>query len=660
FSDRTLDIRGDAYGYSEGEGVSTDFGATLNLPITDTLAFRASVDQLNDQGFIDMPYLVREIGVSDPNPDFSDPADVAANLYRKDDVNTEDVTSGRAAVRWNPSDWFDATLSYNFQDADVGGRQVSGRRATNFPVPVGDYEAIQRVEEPNKRETDLWALEGVVDLGFAELTSATGYSTFKEDGQRDQSDLLYSLEYSYEAFPSFTAYTQELEDDETFTQELRLTSKPSDSPFSWIVGGFYSKTDFWASSAEYTPHIDEYFGGSRPDALEYYAVDYGTSEETAFFGEVTWQFTPAFQITGGARHYTYDLEAYSAVDLPLFESVFNGRDPDSIVLDFGESTDSDDGWLYKLNASYKFSDDLMMYATISDGFRTGGSNGAGPCPPDFEPDGSSPTQIVCALPNELIYGSETTRNYEIGVKSQWLDNRLTFNAAVFFIEWSDPQVASATVYGLQPITKNADGAETKGVELSYNFQITDNWLVRGSYSYAEATLTETTVNLVPYLQDPCPTDENGDPIGKINYCTAFEDGQPGDRLPGSPKSQFSFYTEYDLPLSNGWDVNFSYSLSSITDVLSRTGGRGDSITLPGFTLSNIAVRLTNPGSDWTVTGYVDNLFDTFAETGVRGSRGNNRFILGDENGDPVYPRSVFTNVIPPRVIGVRFTKAFGL
>ena len=73
-----------------------------------------------------------------------------------------------------------------------------------------------------------------------------------------------------------------------------------------------------------------------------------------------------------------------------------------------------------------------------------------------------------------------------------------------------------------------------------------------------------------------------------------------------------------------------------------------------------AVRLSDPDSDWTVTGYVDNLFDTFAETGVRGSNGNNRFILSDENGDPVYPRSVFTNVIPPRQIGIRFTKSFGL
>lgn len=252
FSDAFVEVRGDAYGYSEGSGVSTDFGLTANLPISDTLAFRANLDQLNDKGFIDQPYLVREIGGSLAN-DFSSSEAVAANLYGKDDVNTEDVLSGRAALRWQPAAWFDSTLSYNYQRSDVGGRQVSGRRVDSFPVEVGEYEAIQRVEEPNKRTSDLWALEMEIDLGWADLTSATGYQTFEEDGKRDQTDLLISLGYSYEAFPAFTAYTQELEDNDTFTQELRLTSKPDSGTLSWIVGGYYSKEDYWNSSAEYTP-----------------------------------------------------------------------------------------------------------------------------------------------------------------------------------------------------------------------------------------------------------------------------------------------------------------------------------------------------------------------------------------------------------------------
>ena len=637
FGEFSGQIRGDAYGYSEGDDVSTDFGATVNLPISDTLAFRASVDQLNDQGFIDQPFLVDTIGVTNPN-DFS-----AGNLHREKDVNTEDVLSGRAAIRWKPSDRFDATLSYNYQDSDVGGRQVTGRRVTTLPVEVGEYEAVQRIREPNQRTSDLIALEMDIDLGFAALTSATGYQTFESDGRRDQTDLLISLQYSYESFPGFTAYTQELEDNDTFTQELRLTSKPDSGPVSWIVGGYYSKNDYWNSSAEYTPGYPEYLGGERPDNLEYYSVSYGEVTETALFGELTWQITPAWQITGGARRYTYKLETSSATDLPLLESVFNGRDPESIVLDFESSGDDEDGWLYKLNTSYAFSDDILFYGTISDGFRAGGSNNLNLCAVPADPG-----QNVCAQPDEQLYTSEKTRNYEIGVKTQWLDKRLTVNGDIFYIDWEDPQVSGATLVGLSPITRNGSGAATKGFEVSFNGQITDAFSLRGSYSYTKAELTDDAPNLITAIVG----------TGPRPYDTFYVDGEDGDRLPGSPEYQVSLFANYEYPLSNGMTLDFGYGVTASGDVLTRTGGRGGGVTLDGYDIHTASVRLNAPDAGWAVTAYVNNLWDEFAETGARSTPSANQVLENDEGG-PVYARNHFTNVLPPRVIGIRFTKDFG-
>ena len=137
-------------------------------------------------------------------------------------------------MRWAPTDAVDATLSYYLQLQDSGGRNVSSHDA----LGIGKYEAGMRVMEPNARDNQLLALEVTTDLGFAELTSATGYAKYREHGHRDQTDLLITLEYSYEAFPSFTAFTHEKQEDDTFTQELRLVSN-SDGPLSWIVGGFY-------------------------------------------------------------------------------------------------------------------------------------------------------------------------------------------------------------------------------------------------------------------------------------------------------------------------------------------------------------------------------------------------------------------------------------
>jgi outer membrane receptor protein involved in Fe transport len=112
-------------------------------------------------------------------------------------------------------------------------------------------------------------------------------------------------------------------------------------------------------------------------------------------------------------------------------------------------------------------------------------------------------------------------------------------------------------------------------------------------------------------------------------------------------------------MSNGLDLDFSYGMTFSGDVLTRTGGRGGGVTLPAYQIHNASVRLSQPGADWAVTAYVDNVWDEYAETGARSTPLANQ-VLADENGDPVYARNFFTNVLPPRKFGVRFTKKFGL
>src|SRR5690606_9558130 len=145
-----------------------------------------SINYLDDPGFVDYNYLVRQPGVSDPEPDFSNPAEVAANLKRKKDADDEQTLSGRAALRFKPNDVFDANLTYYYQDQENGGRTMDQRAAFDTPK----YVSAQRFPEPNDRENELLALEMTADLGFAELTSATGRSRYREHGQRDQTDLL--------------------------------------------------------------------------------------------------------------------------------------------------------------------------------------------------------------------------------------------------------------------------------------------------------------------------------------------------------------------------------------------------------------------------------------------------------------------------------------
>ena len=98
FDATAFDFRASTFDLAESDTQGWRGGVMANVPISDKLAFRASVDYYDDPGFIDNPYLVRQVGVSDPEPDLHDPAAVAANLYRKNDVNTEQTTSGRVAL----------------------------------------------------------------------------------------------------------------------------------------------------------------------------------------------------------------------------------------------------------------------------------------------------------------------------------------------------------------------------------------------------------------------------------------------------------------------------------------------------------------------------------------------------------------------------------
>ena len=234
-------------------------GFVFNTPIAeDELGLRVAVQTQKNAGFIDYNYIVREPGVSLPDPDWSDASAVNANITSQADANYDETLTAKFMLRWTPMDEVDALLSYTYQNQDIGARSIVHHNALSadngLANLVGKYESAYRVPEPLERTTDLLSLEVTADLGFAELTSATSYSTFESDGQRDQTDLLIRLNYSYEEFPAFTAFTREEPENDSLTQELRLVST-ADSPLTWIVGYYYNKFEGTGSSKEFTPNF---------------------------------------------------------------------------------------------------------------------------------------------------------------------------------------------------------------------------------------------------------------------------------------------------------------------------------------------------------------------------------------------------------------------
>lgn len=631
--EQLFSMRADAYSYSKGSGISTDLGFTANVPVSETFAIRANVDYLNDDGYIDYINVVNQIGFSNPD----DPNDVRTVK----DANKEDTLSFRIAGRWMPTDAIDATLTYYGQYQDVTGRShngfVDGRDANNTFI-TGRYESGTRVLEPNDRDDQLWALEVVADLGFAELTSATGLGEYDELGNRDQTDLLIGLQYSYESFPSFTAITEEAVQSKFINQEVRLVSK-GDHRYNWIIGAFYNENETQSYSQEFTPNHPF---SNRDDDLEYDAFSNSKNKEMAVFGEVGFDITDAWQITLGGRYFEYDLKSVSDAVVPFFEDPSYQRTTlDGIEqIDFDPLNDAkDDGTLFKFNTSYALNDDVNIYATISEGFRLGGSNGIAPCP-DVIPD----QQTLCALPDEQNYGPDTTTNYELGVKSTLMDGRLTLNGAVYVLDWEGILLAGATENGSLTFLQNGGTAQSKGIEVSFDYAASDAFNLRGNYAYTNAELTSDAPDLY---------------TANAFYNIAADDtgGVDGDRLPGSPEHQFSLFGDYTQSLNNGKDIVYRAGLSYTSDILQRVGSIANGETLDGYLLTNASISLQD--DDWDLTLYANNLLDEYAEATITGTGASVQTFRDDfgAGGTHVF-RGFRPTPIPPRVIGLRATYSF--
>ena len=184
---RTFELRGDLFELAHGGAPGSDAGVTFNLPLVPCkLALRGSIGRYADPGFIDYDYLLRTPGVSEPEPDLSDPGAVEANLRSEPDANTEETVSARLSLLWQATPELSALFAYHLQDQQVGARQINHTRSFD----TGRYVAAHRYLEPNDRKNQLWSMELTWAPAVAELTTAIGYSRFSAQGQRDQTDLL--------------------------------------------------------------------------------------------------------------------------------------------------------------------------------------------------------------------------------------------------------------------------------------------------------------------------------------------------------------------------------------------------------------------------------------------------------------------------------------
>jgi iron complex outermembrane receptor protein len=629
-------LEGEVHGRFYAKDHSDSFGyqgdLVLNIPlVTDHIAIRTATGYYYDPGFIDYNLLIQEPGVSLPQPDGPDSvsdAGYAANLTSREDLNFERTFTSRNQLLVQTSEDLKLVFTYAYQRTRTDGAQSNSAGV----MGTGRYENASRYIEPVDRRAHLVGLEVNANIAnIADLVSTTAYTDVRVESQADNTDLLLDLDYDYELFPAFSSWNESVTRRKQINHEIRLVSRHG-GPFRWVLGGFYNENKYQSDYAEHIPnHPWVEFGTTpNPEALEY--VSYVTSKvtEKAIFGEGTFEITPEWQVTAGARYFDYSSEIAGAAALPILGDPLSPYD-----LPVNGGTAGQDGWVWKFNTSYEFTPDLMAYATYSKGYRIGGPNRVAPCPEGTPPipDPDAPQQI-CALPNELQYGPDSTKNMEIGFRAQLFDRMLSLNFSAFRIDWDGIQVASATVYGITGITVNGSGARSEGFDTSFQLNPLPELSIQGTYSYTDAKLTDDAPGIIAV----------NDPPGTWPSSPIQLDALAGDRLPGSAKNSGSLGATYTTPVWDG-DIVANWTATYRGSVVSRLGwdrAYGDKI--PGYVLHRAS--LTYETGDYAVSLFANNIFDKYAVVSVA----NDRSRIGINDG--VALRYYRQAVVNPRTFGI--------
>lgn len=611
------------------------FSGVLNVPLSETSALRVSGGYDYYSGFIDALGLVEtnQTGRFDPGIlVLEDPADFlgspAASAAPLEDVNSAETYFARAALKVEPTDGIDATLSYLFQKTAADDRSEH-----NPYFGTGeDYVQYKESREPQDAELHMGSLEVHVDVGFAQMTSTTSYAETSIKSISDSSPFLQTnLASYYFGFPRLIAPILRSQDATSFTQEVRLVSSDS-GPIEWLVGGYYNRSTLDFGILQKVDGISDYVNelyGLFP-ALNFKDVlaDGGTNKATtelAGYGEVTWNATDALSLTGGLRVFRTTLHGESGIPLPFASNTvawFYGMPLDDFLLGGIEPIDTNDnGAIFRANVAYEVSDEALIYATWAQGFRAGGSNPL----PQIDSGGNDNTPF-------LTYDPDKVNSYEAGVKGRF--DRIDYSATAYWIEWNDMQ---QTLIGNQGVTYigNVPGARSRGVELSLSGQVTPNLDLSLGYAFTDAEVTKD------FLLDAATPE------------TLVPAGAP---LPGTSKHVVTAAANYWVPISSDMSLRLhgdmsyrSRSQSTFTDIDIIVGGvdvfpNDMYIAFEPSTVVNLSATLELDDMAFTLFG--DN---------ITSEKGTNSGIPAEFYGD----RGQAYGVLRPLTVGLRASFKFG-
>ena len=489
------------------------------------------------------------------------------------EYNDRDERAARVALRWVPSDTLEATLAMDTtrqRNALSMGKAEAPLVAIDFalgfiplraPAP-GDWDRTAASLLPNDpaQSLDHHGVSFTVDWGVSDALAAKSVTAWR----RLETDFFIDIDGTeLQLGDVFVGVRQE-----QMSQEFQL-SWDNGSGLRGVGGIYGLKERVGSEQAAFADDFLRFFG----TPLDFLRTinDYLETESYAVFGQGSWDFAEQWSATLGLR-YTYEKKDYFrttstfSTAFPPFNGTF--------------AFDIDDSWSAftpSLTIDHKASDDILLYGSLSRGFKSGGFNGR------------------ANNPNEVsAFNPEYVWTYELGAKSSFDDNRLRVNAAIFYSDYKDFQARVSDVFNPDapvpgfPVI-NAGKLEIFGAELETIWLPTDNLVVSAQIGYLDVDYKEFNETIL---------------VGG----TAVVRDRSDDEAPFAPEWTTRFAANYTFELGAsgalivGADAAYRSKMWLSVD-------NQDVLTQSGYWLSNAFVSWLSEDARWRVTGGIRNLTD---------------------------------------------------
>ncbi|WP_415760878.1 TonB-dependent receptor [Pseudomonas sp. CP4] len=578
---------------SVGEDGYFQTKGTISGPLNDQLAGRFSAYRTRSDGDIKNEYDGHDLNggsregfraqlLFKPNEDFS--------LRWIGDYNEEDSSAG-TRVLYNTGPTINGVNLYESRASAAGATLVNGRhRKVNL-----DNDQHVTVHQGGTSVEANWTLPSDFTL-----TSVSSYRFWNFTPRNDDG---LNVPASYNAGVSV--------EDKQYSQEFRLAS-PKGEFFDYVVGAYYFGSDLDNKSfAYYGPQADIWNGTPAGALANVTSVGKGhiKTDSFALFAQGTWHLSERLDFTAGVRGTYEEKNASVSRNAPLGGVAVAGaaataRRGRAGAYDSGDLNQYSSSPSGLLNLSYRITDDVLGYATLSHGEKSGGVNLA---------VGSAPT----AGADSLLIGTERANNAELGFKSTLWDRRLQLNANVFWTQVNAYQTNAYDAANRVQYLTNAGSVRSRGIEFESTVVPLRGLTLNFNGSYND-------VSYLSYKDAPCPPEVSQAP-GAPASCDLS-----GHQVVGASKWIGNANGEYKWNLANGFEpyVTGSYAFRSKAVGTVEDSDYGQ---IPSYAVVNLSTGLRgdfNQGQ-WDVSLWLKNAFDkTYYTTLWTGGNGGYEGLLG--------------------------------